>query len=208
MKVINLRTPYGSSKDKALEPRERELLFKEVKDRKTRIILILGAYAGLRVGEMRQCRFSWLEFKDINEQEVLCINIPDEDRHVENKLKIWRPKTRKGRTTYVLNNKYAHELFAWYENNECIDMCEDHISMYVIKKKLNLILERTENLLTAHALRSTYQNYLLYECNYEPKFIAVVLGHKDIRTTMKHYNTMNKASAESYLKGVMNNGNV
>jgi integrase len=197
MKHIDIREKRGSGKDKALAPEERLKLLQQLKEDKHRIVLLLGAYAGLRPNEICQCRFSWLEKKVIGEKEVLAINIPEEDRDIKNKLKIWRPKTRKKRTTYIFESDIYNEVFFWYKSNPNGIFISRQAVHNFVKSYFIPIIERED--FSTHALRSTCQNYLLYEKNYEVKFVAIALGHSDIRTTQKFYTTMNKASAESYL---------
>lgn len=199
MKHIDLREKRGSGKDKALTPEERTKLKEQLKQDKHRMVLIGGAYAGMRPNEICQCRFSWLEKKRINDIEVLAINIPNEDRDARNKLKIWRSKTRKSRTTYIFDLELMNEFYFWYKSNPNGILISRQAVDILIRKYYFPIIQR-ENFST-HALRSTYQNYLLYEKNYDVKFVAIALGHSDIRTTQKFYTTMNKASAESYLQG-------
>lgn len=198
VKIINLKQEYGKSKDKALPPKERDELHKQLKDTKDKILFILGAYGGLRVGEIAQCRFNWLEWKEFNDEKVLAINIPNEDKDSKNLYKLWRPKTKKGRTTYIFKNDCANELYFYFKHNERGLQLTERALRYRVSRSWGL-----KNF-SPHALRAMAQNYFLYELNFEPKVIAVMLGHSDIRTTMKFYNTMNKASVESYL---VNRGN-
>lgn len=198
---IDVREKRGCAKDKALSPDERDLLLGTITNDKHRIILLLGAFAGLRPNEICQCRYSWLEKGKFNDVEVLKINIPAEDRDARNPLKIWRPKTRKSRTTYIFDNNIFNEVYFWYKNNPKGLQVSRVALHYTIKNHFIPIINRQN--FSTHALRSTAQNYFLYERDFDVKVVAIFLGHADIRTTQKHYNSMTKASAESYLMGVL-----
>jgi integrase len=191
MEVINInaRGKYGSSKDKALTPNKREEVYKNLKDNKDKVIFILSAYAGLRVGEIYQMRKEWLERTFFNEKEVLKINIPNECRDIRNKYRIWRPKTKSGRSTYIFDKERFLEVESFFNYNESLGLAIRTIQ-YRVYKMCGVSI---------HSLRATAQNYFKYEMNFPAEVIAVFLGHKDIRTTLQHYNTLNVAQAESFL---------
>jgi len=195
---INLKTQRGSSSQKALIPDETDKLLHQLKKDTHRMILILGAFAGLRAEEICQCRFNWLEKTKLNEQESLRINIPAQDRDSRNKLKKWNTKKSKARTTYIFENDLINEVYFWFKNNPNGLM----ISRQAIDKAIRVhfipIIERDN--FSTHALRSTAQNYLRYKKQFPTSVIQIMLGHSDIRTTEKHYNSLTKASAESYLQ--------
>ncbi len=191
----------GSSKDKALTKAEREKLEKELKDSKHIMILFLGVYAGLRVSEMIQCRLSWLEWHYIKDKKVLAINIPSEDRDARNKLKKWNPKNGTNRTTFVFEDSQAAAIYFWFDNNEDgLQLSRQAITTYIVQKKFAKIIRRSDKDICTHALRSTFQNYLFYEKNFDMKFCQLVLGHKDESTTTRFYTTHDKISALSYLE--------
>ncbi len=191
MKEINLnsRGKYGSAKDKALSPNKRKEVLKSLKDDKNKVLFILGAYAGMRVGEIEQCRLNWLERLDIEGKEVLAINIPHECRDINNKYSIWRPKTKNGRTTYLFDKELYLEVENFYKYNEGFS-----IGIRALQNRCYKITG-----VSPHALRATAQNYFKYEEGFTAEVIATILGHKDIRTTLQHYNSMNRAQVEAYL---------
>ena len=199
----------GKSKDKALTPKERELLEKNLKDTKHHMILFLGAYAGLRVSEMIQCRFEWLEWVEIEDLgRILAINIPQEDSDVRNKYKRWTPKTKYPRTTYIFEPHIAASVYFWFENNrDGIAFSRQNITSIIIKGSFAKILRRLPSNINAHSLRATFQNYLYWEKNFDLKFCQLVLGHKDSNTTMKHYTSQTKQSGLSYLTGIYKKDN-
>jgi len=186
---INARGKYGNSKDKALEPKVREQVLKSLQNNKDRVIFILTAYAGLRVGELQQLRTSWISRSNFGDKEVLCIDIPNECRDINNKYSIWRPKTKRARRTYLFDKELFLEVENYYKYNESINL-----SVRGLQQKSYRLFK-----VNIHALRATAQNYFKYELNLTTEIIAVMLGHKDIRTTLQHYTSLNTAQAESYL---------
>jgi integrase len=202
---IDLKQKRGSSKDKALTPQERALLFENFEnhdDKKNRIILILGAFGGLRVSEIAQVRKEWLKFTKVNDKEVLEINIPDKDTNLRNQYKDFVTKTKKARTTFIFDLKQAHFI------KNVFDYENIAISRQAILKRVrswNDIIKREKNKLTVHSLRSSATNYFIYELNLAPEFAQICLGHTDIRTTYAHYRSTGKAQALSYLEGKLKN---
>jgi len=208
MKEINLRAT-GHSKDKALTPSERDRLRTELKHEKLRIVFILGAYAGLRCREIAQTRFSWIEWQEIEGKKILVLNIPTEARDIRNKYKLFRPKTKVGRTTYIFDNELANEVYFYYKHNiDGLVVSESYIRREV-RKHFNTMLGRSLDYedkhlaVSTHALRSTAQNYFKFELGHADEFIQLCFGWKDLRTIQNHYRTMNRASGESYLKQVL-----
>jgi len=191
MKIINIiqRGKYGSAKDKALTPESRKETYTQCRDAKDKVFYILGAYAGMRVGEMEQCRKDWVKRSSFSGKECLSITIPDECRNNHNKYEVWRPKTKNGRTTYIFDKELWIEVENFYNYNDDLGLTIRGIQSRCYR------LTKT----SVHSLRATAQNFLKYEMLFPAEVIAVLLGHKDVRTTMQHYNTLNRAQAESYL---------
>jgi len=189
IKIIKPRGAYGSSKDKALNPKKRDKLLDEITDLKNRVIYILGAFGGLRVGEIEQTRASWLERTKFGTKEVLAINIPAECRNNFDLYSLWRPKTKRPRTTYIFKAELAAEVYAFFLHN-------DHLNL-----KVRTMQERCYKFAgtSIHSLRATAQNYFNYDLQLPYTIIAVLLGHRKIETTMKHYTSLNRAQAEGFL---------
>lgn len=203
MKHINLVNKRGVSKEHALELEERKILDNNLKQ-KDRVIYILGSQAGLRVTEIEQMRFNWLKWVTFEDKKILSINIPDKDRNIRNKFKLFQTKNRKSRTTYIFDNELATMLYTWYEiNNDGLNISRQAIHKRV--KSWNKHVKRADNNLHPHALRSTAQNIWKYELGHDDIFIQLCFGWKDANTMLKHYRTMNKASGESYLINKLKN---
>ncbi len=224
---IDLTQKRGSAKDLALEPDERDKLYQTLKDKKDRIIFLLGAYAGLRAEEISQCRFTWLEWGYFKDCKVLMISIPLEDKstrkqtYKDGKRKNAKFSQKKEWKTvqFIFNSEIANEIYYYYEANPNGLMISRQSITQIrvagrtkegkfIKGHFSKIIDRH---ITTHALRSTYTNYMTQEFRFpngekpDPMFIKTQLRHKDLRTTMKHYKTENKAQQLAYLKGVLEN---
>lgn len=66
------------------------------------------------------------------------------------------------------------------------------------QKILNRFLKKyklTEYNIHFHGLRHTYSN-MLFEVNQNPKVIQNLLGHKDVKTTISTYNSVDKSYFE------------
>jgi integrase len=196
---INLIKKRGMASEKALTPEEKNKLQQNL-DKKDKIIFILGAYSGLRVGEICQTRLEWLSWKEINfkgYKKALAVTIPAETKDIRNQYKLWRNKKRKTRTTYIFNMELAASVYSFFEMGQTISLSRQSINNKL--KKWNTILNRSSNYITPHALRSTATNYFIYELQANQWFTQTCLGHSDIKTTAKHYLTMGQAQQESYL---------
>lgn len=196
---IDLQQERGSAKEHSLTLKERQILEKELKN-KDRIIYIVGSYAGLRVTEIAQCRFSWFEYILVGDKKVLAVNIPSKDRDSRNKYKLFQTKNRTARTTYIFDLELATEVYAYYKyNSEGLLISRERIWQRI--KTWNKYLARENNNIHPHALRSTAQNIWKFELGHDDTFIQLCFGWKDFNTMVSHYRTMNKASGESYLIG-------
>jgi len=181
------------SKDYALNKEEREELEKLIKTPKQKIIFYLTAYAGLRRGEVAQCRLEWLSFEKFNfngeEKEYLVINIPYRTTDIRKPKYIWKAKTRQAeRTTIIFNEKISSYVLSYFEQNPKGIYCsEDYIYKVVAGKKekysfTNLINKE----LFPHSLRSTYV-YILKEYGLQDNEIEFLMGWEDVRTIKNYF---------------------
>jgi len=199
---INVRKKYGKSKDKALSYTERENLIDNLENTRDRVILILGAYAGMRQGEIIQCRKEWLDWKDFGKKKVLAINIPAECRNIKNKLELWRPKTRRERTTYIFDVGLAREIYNFFKDNSLgVNISERNLSEYRVKIIMGDMIGRK---ISSHCLRAGATNYLIKEIGLDIGDTATILGHKDERTTLDHYKGLSKANTEASILKIFN----
>lgn len=201
MKYIDVRKKRGSAKDYTITKDDFDLLYNKLVKDSHKVILILGARAGLRVQEIIQTRFEWLEWIDTERfGRVICINIPKEDKDIFNKRSYWRPKTGEERTTYILDNELSNFIYMWFKfNQDGLQVTRQNVTTHIVKKKFIDIINRK---ITTHGLRATCQNYWKFILDMPDIFIQACLGHKDSRTTFKHYTTMNKQSTNDLLQQI------
>lgn len=214
----------SNKKEITKEDGSKEIL--SLLDDKDRIDLILQGLGGLRISESLQTRDTWLSWVTMGDYEVLKIKIPSSDSDTRNLRKKWfntesnksdfKTKTRKDRSTYIgvphgvtgkqdiRDIKLATELYTWFKSNPLGLQMSRQAFQKRIKKHFIPMLGRDN--FSSHAMRATAENYWMDELELKPKFCSVCLGHSDIRTTMKHYDTMNTAQQEAYMKGVINRG--
>ncbi len=211
LKYLNRRGDYGSAKDKSLLVTEFEILNKELTNPMDRTILSLGYLGGLRAGEMLQCRLSWMSWVEFNNKRVLKITIPDNCRDINNKHSIWKQKKpRKNkdidytRQTYVLDVSAAVELYSYFQHNESIPLTTERtLSEYRVKVKLGSLLTDRTKVLSSHCLRAgATDNFRIL--GFSIRNVAYMLGHRDERTTLGHYNKPTQAGVESSIMEIMN----
>jgi integrase len=211
---IDLRKKRGSAKELALTPNEKIKLLSEIKDLRDRVILLLGCYSGLRVSEIAEMRFSWLELTTLNGISVLKIKIPFTDistrkqKYKDGGIKYGKFKQKKEWKTaiFIFEQNVINQIYSFYENNkEGLQMSRQNITTKRVKTHFSKILGRH---ITTHALRSTYTNYITQEFRFpngekpDPMFVKTQLRHKDLRTTMQHYKSETIAHQEAYLMGI------
>ena len=220
------RNKYGKSSEKALSFEELDYLKFNLQELRDRILLIGSAYAGLRIGELVQCRLEWLRWDmltnaDGKQMRVLAIDIPKESRNILNLYEIWRPKTKTERTTYILDEVLAQTFILFYQEHpkgigelfksKKTKSLIKNLSSYVIAVRFKKMLQQyhIENFktisngklsqdelktkaqeirskLSAHPLRSTYENLLFYKYKVPLDICASLLGHSE-EIARKHY---------------------
>lgn len=189
----SLNIGYGRSKDKALTPSERKKIEQSITDIRDKTLFYLMCYGGLRVNEVEQVRFEWLELREINGKEVLVIKIPNEAKNIKNPRKIWRPKTRVGREVFIFYSKAINEIYYYFKMANFIDISIRQIRNIVYR--WGGLIDKD---ISPHALRATCQNYWKYELDLKIEVISYMLGHSSVRTTLEFYDTRGEAQVESY----------
>lgn len=210
------RGKYGKSSEKALSFPELDYLRYNLDEIKERIILIGNAYTGMRIEEFIQCRKEWIRFDilehDGKKLRVLAIDIPEEDKNITNLYSTWRPKTRNARTTYIIDELLAQEFYNYYKlhpkgiseefKSKKVKSIARNISTYIIGEKfLKLLwdyhkkeepdisqdkLKKLRPKLSAHPLRSTFENLLYFRYDVSLDIAADILGHS-IEIAQEHY---------------------
>jgi len=223
-KIIDLTIKRGAAKDLALTPAERTTLNKGLESKTSRIIFLLGCYAGLRAGEISQCNFSWLSWSHIGDQKLLKIQIPLVEKSTRKQYysdgsrkyaKFTQKKDWSKTGVYIFDSEVANELYYYFDSNKDGLMISRQVitNSYVSGRTINNVWKPAHfskiinRKVTTHALRSTFVNYITQEVRLnseklDPMFVKTQLRHSDIRTTMKHYKSESVAHQESYLEGV------
>ena len=224
---------YSKSADKALTFEELEYLQYNINNIRERIILIGLAFAGLRIGELVQCRKDWLRWDVLDsgdkKKRVLAIDIPSQDRNILNKYMLWTPKTKTERTTYILDELLSQTFFDYYMNNNNGISSEfetknllhlnRNISVYIVgtkflkylykyhkqkyyeehKQEIDIDkLKKIRSKLSAHPLRSTYENLLFYKYKVSIDVASSILGHSE-DIAKKHYVSKSRSNIKNKL---------
>jgi len=190
---IDLHNHYGKSKDKALTPSERHKLESVIEDNRNTALLYVMAYGGLRVREVEQLRYDWLELRNLNGQEVLVIKIPAEAKNILNLKKLWRTKTRKPREVFIFYSKAVNQIYYYIKMSNAFFITARQIRNIVYK--WGKLIDKN---ISPHALRATCQNYWKYELDLKLEVISYMLGHSSLKTTTQYYDTRGIAQVESY----------
>lgn len=163
----------------------------------TTIAILLGLYAGLRIGEI--CALQW---KDVDfKQELIIISKTAQRLQCENdpnsktKLMLLTPKT-------ISSNRYViiPEFLNNYLNSYLtfLNIQEDNLNYYLVSNSLDLIEPRTiqrrfekicEELgfkSNFHALRHTYATNCI-KLGIDVKTVSEMLGHANVSTTLNRY---------------------
>jgi len=208
--VVGITKPDGWYEGyRALEEHEKELVFKNWKEHRAGIWAMVMMYAGLRKSEMFALKW---ESVDLDKKELHVLNAWDV-RH--NKQK--GTKSEAGERTIPIVPPLLRMLTEIKNDKEfvCLTAEGEHLTatgykrgwdgyMLVLERALNDIkpykhtqgwrkdIDRAKddyklmNRFTAHDLRYTYAT-ILYDAGVDVKTAQLLLGHKDLSTTMKIY---------------------
>lgn len=163
----------------------------------TAIAILLGLYAGLRIGEI--CALQW---KDIDfKQELVIISKTaqrlqcESDTKSKTKLMLLPPKTLSS-NRYVIIPEFLNDYLNNYST--FLNIQDDNLNYYLLSNSLDLIEPRTiqrrfekicEELgfkSNFHALRHTYATNCI-KLGIDVKTVSEMLGHSNVSTTLNRY---------------------
>ena len=163
----------------------------------TAIAILLGLYAGLRIGEI--CALQW---KDIDfKQELIIISKTAQRLQCENdsksktKLMLLTPKTISS-NRYVIIPEFLNDYLSNYST--LLNIQDDNLNYYLLSNSLDPIEPRTiqrrfekicEELgfkSNFHALRHTYATNCI-KLGIDVKTVSEMLGHSNVSTTLNRY---------------------
>lgn len=188
------------SKENALEKHEQEELIRAVSQIKSqdttklkyRILIALTMEAGLRISEAVQCRKEWLN----HTEDGYTINIPKEDRDINNLKKFWTPKTDAGAREVIFLDANVGSMVNTYfiTNPKGLGISRQRAGQIV--KALGKAINKPN--LHPHALRSTYANNLVYQ-GVNTITLTYYMGWSDLKTAQNYVKT-SKIAARKDLK--------
>lgn len=207
----------GKGKYKALSPQDREYFLNCLDEEDSYIgpLCKVLMFSGLRIGEVCALKWKDLDFnkRTINVERGITqtVNFDEMGNIVGRENIIGTTKTMCSVRNLPMTEYLCYTLKAWQKkcfeedkiNNEFFvfggevftnsDKCRRKFDRF--KKKYNL-----ENLkIGFHGLRHTFSN-MLFEMKENPKAIQQLLGHRDVKTTISIYNSVDN----NYLIGTTN----
>lgn len=218
VRIKDKKVYSGQMKYKALSPEQRtqflDMLNKDPRKFLKPLCYCL-MFGGLRIGEALG-----LQWKDIDfERKSIFVNkaatlVPKFDRDgnvLSRKTEIGDTKTACSIREVPMANILISSLLDWKEqqkingqnlhqdftNKECFVFCEDDNKVRTYSS-CRLAFDRFKKAhkikdwhIGFHGLRHTFSN-MLFEENENPKVIQQLLGHKDVRTTITVYNSVDQ----------------
>ena len=225
IKIRNVNNqPKTTNKYKAVEPEYRAIVIDLLdKDEYSymRPLCKLLMFGGLRIGEALALNWKNIDFENetINIEKGMTENYTfDEDGNVtKREIVIGSTKTMCSVREIPVPSIVFEELAKWKEYQESKglkNLTERNSFIFAnddgtfktydhVKKKYDKFRKKYYEELNGvafHGLRHTFSN-MLFEMNENPKAIQQLLGHKDVKTTIMVYNSVNSA----YVKGTTAN---
>jgi site-specific recombinase XerD len=141
-------------------------------DQRMRLMVLLAAYAGLRVAEIANCQHSWIDLTDSSDPVINVMGKGKRNRTVP-----LHPKLLNALGEYGLDYRSSALLFT-YRGNKISDttvsrLISDHLRGCGIKGK------------TGHKLRHRFGTRL-YEQTNDIYYVSEMLGHASLQVTLRY----------------------
>ena len=199
-KIRVKRNSVKHSKENALEKPEQQELIRAVsvmkaKDEmklKYRVLIALTMEAGLRISEAVQCRKEWFN----ETEDGVTINIPKEDRDINNLKKFWQPKTECGaREVFFIDANVGSMVKTFFISNpKGLGISRQRAGQII--KGLGTSINKPD--LHPHALRSTYANNLVY-AGVNSNTLCYCMGWSDLKTANNYVKTSKIAARKDLM---------
>lgn len=218
VRIKDKKVCSGQTRYKALTPEQRikflELL--NVDPRKfLKPLCYTLMFGGLRIGEALGLQWKDIDFEKksiyVNKAATLVPKFDSNGEVVSRKTKIGETKTACSNREVPIPDILVHVLYEWKKRQETNGLllhqnftqpdsyvlCEDNNQIRTYSS-CRLAFDRFKRFhkikdwhIGFHGLRHTFSN-MLFEANENPKVIQAILGHKDVRTTITVYNSVDQ----------------
>ena len=163
----------------------------------TAIAILLGLYAGLRIGEI--CALQWVDI-DFKQETILIKQTvqrleSENDNNTKTELMILSPKTVSS-YRYVIIPKFLSEYFSKYSlylkkekinnDNYLLSNSLEIIEPRTIQRRFEKVCEQLGFKSNFHALRHTYATNCI-KLGIDVKTVSEMLGHSNVSTTLNRY---------------------
>ena len=224
--ALRLSFPSGSYEGhRALEEFEKELVYKHWREHRAGLWAMIMMYAGLRRGEVIALTWNNVDLK----KRLLYVDTSHDVKHKKNK----DPKSEAGDRVIPLLPQLYNALAEMEKKSGavCLSVKGKQLTEIAFRRGWEgymLVLERALNGIEPynrtggwrkdiaranpdhkqvdfdpHDLRYTYAT-MLYDAGVDVKTAQVLLGHKDLATTMKIYTQLSEKTKKSSIDKLMN----
>ena len=208
----------GQSRYKALTPEQRIHFLEMLNETPRKILKPLChtlMFGGLRIGEALGLQWKDIDFEDksirVNKAASLEPKFDSNGNVIYRKTKISDTKTACSNRVVPIPDILVQTLYEWkqkqeengilfhqdYTNSNSYVFCDDNNQLRTYSS-CRLMFDRFKKYhkiqdwhIGFHGLRHTFSN-MLFEMNENPKVIQAILGHKDVRTTITIYNSVDQ----------------
>ena len=217
VRIKDKKSYSGQSRYKALPPEKREEFLKALNDDPRKYMKSLCytiMFSGLRIGEVLGLQWKNVDLKNKTitvEQAVTLMPMIDSNGElIKFRSVVGGPKTACSVREVPIPDILVETLYEWMDKQaeysrimkknfigEDSYVFSDDNGSYRTYSSCRLAFDRFKkahgfsHVITFHGLRHTFSN-MLFEAQENPKVIQQLLGHKDVRTTIMVYNSVDK----------------